>query len=124
MVRPAGTRVRSAPGSGPTEETAQETGDSGFLAVLKALEAAIKNAPLGTPDRTIVMTALRSVPPEMVREALLKADARHHSLFFSLIPADQVGPVINDILIGPTEQPEGVTPSPTNGPPAYILTTN
>ena len=90
----------------------------------KALETAVKNAPPGTPDRTIVMSALRSLPPETVREALLKADARERALFFSVIPADQIRAVISGILIGSSEQPPGEIPSPTGGPPADILTTN
>ncbi len=90
----------------------------------EALETAIGNAPVGSPDRAIVMSALRSLPPETVRKALLDADARERGLFFGVIPADQIRPVIDGILIGPAEQPPGVTPSPTNGPPADILTTN
>lgn len=90
----------------------------------KALETAIKAAPLGTPDRTIVMSALRSLPPNLVRETLLKADARERALFFSLVPADQMRAVIRGILIGPADLPPEDTPSPKGGPRADILTTN
>lgn len=90
----------------------------------KALEAAIEKAPLGAPDRTIVLSALRSLPPETVRAALLAADARERALFFGRIPADQIRAVIDGLLVGTADQPPGVTPAPRGGPPANILTTN
>ena len=91
----------------------------------KALLRNLKTMPPGTAARTIMLEALRSVPPEKVKSALAKATPRERNLLFSVIPADQIKAIVGsipDATLGPAEPP-GPAPSPVGGPPSWILDT-
>ena len=85
----------------------------------------LKAAPPGTPDDSLVMDMLRSIPVEQLKAAQAKATPKERSLLFSVMPGDQIKSVIgaaSDALLAPA-QPPGPAPSPANGPPASILQT-
>jgi len=92
----------------------------------KALMQAVDTMPAGTPDRALVLEALRTIPPEKVKDALREAGPREHALLFTVLPADQIAPVLHSLppeLLAPPELPPPELPAPTGGPPAEILTT-
>jgi hypothetical protein len=85
----------------------------------------LKAAPPGTPDGSLVMDMLRSIPVEQLKAAQAKATPKERSLLFGVMPGDQIKSVIgaaSDALLAPA-QPPAPAPSPTGGPPASILQT-
>lgn len=91
----------------------------------KTLYEALAAAPSGTPDRAIVMQALRSMSPQRLKAALAEASPQVRHQLFSAIPGDQIKSVLEALpadVLAPAAPPPAA-PSPHGGPPASILQT-
>ena len=86
-----------------------------------------KAPPRTTGQRARHGDALRSLPPDQLKAALVKVAAKERSLLFSVIPGDQIKSIIgslpSSVLAPPTQPVPTPFPSPTGGPPASILQT-
>ena len=87
----------------------------------KALLNNLKTMPPGTSAHTMMVEAIRSVPPEKVKAAWANATPKQRSLVFSVIPPDQIEAILAE-FVEPVDPPEP-PPSPPGGPPASILQT-
>lgn len=85
----------------------------------------LKSARPGTSDGALIMETLRSIPPDQLKAALAKATPEEHTLFFSVIPGDQITSIIGTLPVGVFAPPEppAPAPAPAGGPPASILQT-
>lgn len=86
----------------------------------------LKAAAPGTPDASLVMETLRSMPADQLKAAHAQAGPRERGLLFNVIPGDQIKQVLATLpasLLAPA-QPPVPAPSPTGGPPASILQTS
>jgi hypothetical protein len=86
----------------------------------------LKAAAPGTPDASLVMETLRSMPADQLKAAHNQAGPLERGLLFNVIPGDQIKQVLATLpasLLAPA-QPPAPAPSPTGGPPASILQTS
>jgi hypothetical protein len=117
--KPAGA---PAPAPAPKKFPQRKPGTGLFS---KALMQNLKTMPPGTPGRSIVLEALRAVPPEKIKAALATASANERNLLFGAVPSGEIGGLLGSVpeaTLGPATPPPAA-PSPVGGPPSSILTT-
>ena len=123
MARP---RKQPAEKETPPKKTAKAKRPPGLFG--KTYERNLKGALPGQTDSEIILKTIRSLPPEIVRDALAAAGEKDRAHVFQAVPDDLVRRLIDHlppIVIGPAKQPPPPPPpAPPGGPPADILTTN